>query len=212
MTKMIEVAIDSVRVSLTNQQRIVILREANTERYLPIYIGPYEAEAITIALQEIEVARPQTHDLLKNMLTTLNARLVRIEVVSLKEDVFYGNLVIEVDGRTVTVDSRPSDALALAARTHVPILVSREVMDAAGVTPEEDVQNQRSSSRASTRPAPQEEQPDAEGTSERLSVFEDFLQNLELGKSHDEDEEDDADTSGIDPDDADLPGPDRPRK
>src|SRR5512133_3928637 len=153
MSKMVEVVIDSVRVSLTNQQRIVVLRELNNERYLPIWIGPYEAEAITIALQEIEVARPQTHDLLKSILTTLNARLVRIEVVSLKEDVFYGNLVVEVDGRTVYIDSRPSDALALAARSHVPILVSKEVMDSAGVIPEEDLQNQRPTS--SSAPARQ---------------------------------------------------------
>ena len=107
MSRMVEVVIDSVRVSLTNQQRIVVLREVNNERYLPIWIGPYEAEAITIALQEIEVARPQTHDLLKSILTTLNAGLLRIEVVSLKEDVFYGNLVVEVDGRTVYIDFAP---------------------------------------------------------------------------------------------------------
>jgi hypothetical protein len=129
MAKMVEVVIDSVRVSLTNQQRIVVLREEGTERYLPIWIGPYEAEAITIALQEIEVARPQTHDLMKNMLSTLNARLLRIEVVSLKEDVFYGNLVVEVDGRTVYIDSRPSDAIALCAALQAPIFVAEHVFD-----------------------------------------------------------------------------------
>ena len=94
MPKMIEVVIDSVRVSLTNQQRIVVLREKDADRYLPIYIGPYEAEAITVALQEVEVARPQTHDLIKNVLNSLNGRLARIEVISLREDVFYGNLVV----------------------------------------------------------------------------------------------------------------------
>ena len=98
MPRMVEVVIDSVRVSLTNQQRIVVLRELNTERYLPIWIGPYEAEAITIALQEIEVARPQTHDLLKNILKNLDAHLVREEVLALREDVFYGNLVVECNG------------------------------------------------------------------------------------------------------------------
>ena len=82
MSRMVEVVIDSVRVSLTNQQRIVVLRENNSERYLPIWIGPYEAEAITIALQEVEVARPQTHDLLKNVLKSLNARLIRVEILS----------------------------------------------------------------------------------------------------------------------------------
>ena len=188
MSRMVEVVIDSVRVSLTNQQRIVVLRESNTERYLPIWIGPYEAEAITIALQEIEVARPQTHDLLKNILTTLNARLLRIEVVSLKEDVFYGNLVVEVEGRTVYVDSRPSDALALAARARVPILVSREVMDSAGVIPEEDLQNQRSAPAQAARPAAGDE-PEVEGASERLSVFEDFLQNLDIDNLDDKDDD-----------------------
>ncbi len=195
MSKMVEVVIDSVRVSLTNQQRIVVLREVNNERYLPIWIGPYEAEAITIALQEIEVARPQTHDLLKNIISTLNARLLRIEVVSLKEDVFYGNLIVEVDGRTVLIDSRPSDALALAARAHVPILVSKEVMDSAGVIPEEDVQNQRPSApSAAARPASGEE-PDVETSSERLSVFEDFLQNLDMDnlESKEDDEPDEED-------------------
>lgn len=191
MSRMVEVVIDSVRVSLTNQQRIVVLRETSNERYLPIWIGPYEAEAITIALQEIEVARPQTHDLMKNIMTTLNGRLLRIEVISLREDVFYGNLVVEVDGRTVYIDSRPSDALALAARARVPILVAKEVMDSAGVIPEDDLQNQR--------PAPERpqravsEEPEVEGSSERLSVFEDFLQNLDLGKMEDSPDEDEPD-------------------
>lgn len=188
MSRMVEVVIDSVRVSLTNQQRIVVLREANNERYLPIWIGPYEAEAITIALQEIEVARPQTHDLLKSVFTTLNARLLRIEVVSLKEDVFYGNLVVEVDGRTVLIDSRPSDALALAARAHVPILVSKEVMDSAGVAPEEDLQNQRPAPAAPKAAA--SEEPEVESSSERLSVFEDFLQNLDLDNLENTEDED----------------------
>lgn len=199
MTRMVEVVIDSVRVSLTNQQRIVVLRETTTERYLPIWIGPYEAEAITIALQEIEVARPQTHDLMKNILTTLNARLLRIEVVSLKEDVFYGNLVVEVDGRTIFIDSRPSDALAIAARARVPILVSREVMDSAGVVPEEDLQNQRSAPQSPARQSAGDE-PEAEGASERLSVFEDFLQNLDLDNLEKKDDED------LDDDDTPKPG------
>jgi uncharacterized protein len=194
MSRMVEVVIDSVRVSLTNQQRIVVLRESNNERYLPIWIGPYEAEAITIALQEIEVARPQTHDLMKNILSTLNARLLRIEVVSLREEVFYGNLVVEVDGRTVYIDSRPSDALAIAARARVPILVSKEVMDSAGVTPEEDMQNQKPAPPAQSRVMGEE--PEQEVPSERLSVFEDFLQNLDLNnleKPSDDDEPEEPD-------------------
>ena len=129
MSDMVEVVIDSIRVSLMSQQRIVILREANAEWYLPIWIGVYEAEAITIALQEVEVARPLTHDLLKNVFTSLNARIVRIEVSALRDDTFFGNIVCEVSGRIMNVDSRPSDALNLAVRAHVPILVARQVMD-----------------------------------------------------------------------------------
>ncbi|HZW03798.1 MAG TPA: bifunctional nuclease family protein [Anaerolineaceae bacterium] len=184
MSRMVEVIIDSVRVSLTNQQRIVVLREANAERYLPIWIGPYEAESITIALQEIEVARPQTHDLLRSIIHQLNGRLVRVEVISLSDDVFYGNLVIEVNGQTMNVDSRPSDALALAVRAHVPILVAREVMDSAGIIPEQDLQTDETETSEEGRPAEAED----EGAQERLSVFEDFLQNLNI-----EDEEDDDD-------------------
>jgi bifunctional DNase/RNase len=193
---MVEVVIDSVRVSLTNQQRIVVLREINAERYLPIWIGPYEAEAITIALQEIEVARPQTHDLLKNLLATFNARLVRVEVVALKDDVFFGNLVVEYNGHLVEIDSRPSDALALAVRAHVPILVAREVMETAGIVPERDLQAPESSAPEPTA-APVEEDDLSE---ERLSVFEDFLQNLKIDDLNDDQDEEDKDKADPDPD------------
>lgn len=185
MSRMVEVVIDSVRVSLTNNQRIVVLKEANFERYLPIWIGPYEAESITIALQEIEVARPQTHDLLKNVLHTLNARLLRVEVIGLREDVFYGNLVLELkDNRIVNVDCRPSDALALSVRAHVPIMVSKEVMDSAGVIPEQEIESDQA--------APDIEPPEEMGeeSQERLSVFEDFLEQLNIDSSDEEDDED----------------------
>jgi uncharacterized protein len=88
MPRMIEVEIDSVRVSLTNQQRIVILKQVDEERYLPIWIGLYEAEAITIALQDIQVARPQTHDLLKTLIQSLNAQLIQVEVSSFRTTSF----------------------------------------------------------------------------------------------------------------------------
>jgi bifunctional DNase/RNase len=192
---MVEVVIDSVRVSLTNQQRIVVLREMNADRYLPIWIGPYEAESITIALQEIEVARPQTHDLLKNVISTLNGRLLRIEVISLKDEVFFGNLVVEANGHILNIDSRPSDALALAVRAHVPILVSKDVLDSAGVEPEEDMRSQKPSAPAPLVPPvkPVSSEPESSGSEERLSVFEDFLDNLNLDNldTPSDDEEDD---------------------
>lgn len=179
MTRMVEVVIDSVRVSLTNQQRIVMLRESGRERYLPIWIGPYEAEAITISLQEIEVARPQTHDLLLQSLTKLGARLVRVEVVSLKKDVFYGNLVLEFDGKLFDVDARPSDSIALAVRAHVPILVNSEILREAGLIPEADIQAAILDGDADAS-LPADTEREHEETSKRLSLFEEFLQNVNL--------------------------------
>jgi uncharacterized protein len=184
MTDMIEVMIDSIRVSLISQQRIVILRELNAERYLPIWIGIYEADAITLALQEMEVARPLTWDLLKNIFTALGARVLRVEVVSLRDDTFFGNIIAEFNGRILTIDSRPSDALALAVRTHVPIMVALSVMEAAGVVPEEDIQA------SSEQEPPQPEAAPAAENEERLSVFEDFLDKLDLGDTPKSDEED----------------------
>jgi bifunctional DNase/RNase len=191
---MIEVTIDSVRVNLMSPQRLVILREVGAERYLPIWVGPYEAEAITVALQEVEIIRPLTHDLLKNVFTTLNAKIKRIEIVSLKEDIFYGNIVAEVNGQETNVDSRPSDAIALAVRAHVSILVDESVMEGAGITPETDVEANSSGAaqgQSPARPAP----PVGEVNTERLSVFEDFLGKLDLDKLDDKNKPDEDDKS-----------------
>ncbi len=104
MPRMIEVVIDSVRVSLMSPQRVVVLRQVDQERYLPIWVGPYEAEAITVALQEIEMIRPLTHDLLKNVIATFGARIKRVEIISLREDIFYGNVVAEQDGKEIQIE------------------------------------------------------------------------------------------------------------
>jgi bifunctional DNase/RNase len=192
MSDMVEVVIDSIRVSLMSQQRIVILREAQAERYLPIWIGVYEAESITIALQEVEVARPLTHDLLKNIFNTLNARILRVEVSSLRDDTFYGNIVAEVNGEELNIDARPSDALNLAVRAHVPILVSQSVMDSAGIIPEEDLQEGGTELPAVERgergERPAKAETEVDSSEERLSIFEDFLENLDIDDG-DEDEE-----------------------
>jgi bifunctional DNase/RNase len=187
MPEMIEVQIDSVRVHLMTPQRLVVLKQIGSERYLPIWVGPYEAEAITVALQEVEMIRPLTHDLLKNVFGAFNARIKRIEIVKLQNEIFYGSIIAEVDGREVNVDSRPSDAIALSVRAHVPILVHHSVMEEAGIIPEQDV-SEETEALEKTEPAPLSE----EGT-ERLSVFEDFLEKLEFDKSDDEDKPDDAD-------------------
>ena len=175
MSDMLQVVIDSVRVSLMTPQRVVVLRQTDVERYLAIWVGPYEAEAITVALQEVEMSRPLTHDLLKNLFSTFNAKIVRIEIIALKDDVFYGNIVAKADRKVINIDSRPSDAIALAVRAHVPILVAQAVMDAAGIVPERDMQTEGPIVRASdTRPLPQSPKLGEEG----LDVFEDFLKKL----------------------------------
>lgn len=183
MSDMVEVVIDSIRVSLMSQQRIVILREQNAERYLPIWIGVYEAESITIALQEVEVARPLTHDLLTSIFRQLEARILRVEVVALRDDTYFGNIVVEKNGHLLNIDSRPSDALAIAVRAHVPILVARAVMDSAGIIPEEDLQEEAEPTEQAAAEAATSEESD-----DRLSVFQDFLEKLDL----DEDEGDEA--------------------
>jgi len=197
MPEMIEVQIDSVRVHLMTPQRLVVLKQTHSERYLPIWVGPYEAEAITIALQEVEMSRPLTHDLLKNVFNAFNARIIRIEIVKLQNDIFYGNIVAEVNGKEVHVDSRPSDAIALSVRAHVPILVHPSVMEEAGILPEEDMPEGGEEPYEKSEPTPLSQ----EGV-ERLSVFEDFLGKLNLDKLDDKDK----------PEDSDEPPADKPKK
>lgn len=185
MPEMIEVQIDSVRVHLMTPQRLVVLKQKNSERYLPIWVGPYEAEAITVALQEVEMSRPLTHDLLNNVFGAFNARVVRIEIVKLQNDIFYGNIIAEVNSKEVHIDSRPSDAIALSVRAHVPILVHPSVMDEAGIMPEENLPED------GEKPARGEPAPLSEEGSARLSVFEDFLGKLDLDTLDDKDKPDD---------------------
>ncbi|MEW5939138.1 MAG: bifunctional nuclease family protein [Chloroflexota bacterium] len=184
---MIEVVIDSVRVNLMSPQRLVVLREVNGERYLPIWVGPYEAEAITVALQEVEMSRPLTHDLIRNILATFSARIVRIEIVALRDDIFFGNIVAEQDGQLINIDSRPSDAIALAVRTHAPILVDPTVMSAASIVPEKDVSEAAPGPRSKERDVTA---PPTEESSERLDVFKNFIDKLDLGKLDDKDKPD----------------------
>ena len=130
---MIEMTIDSIRVSLMNYQRVVILKEKESDRYLPIWIGPSEADAIAVKLQGVAVPRPLTHDLLNSIIDTLGAAVNSIIVSDLKNDTFFAKVVIDAEGRQLEVDSRPSDALALAVRTGVPIFADESVLDKAGI-------------------------------------------------------------------------------
>lgn len=135
---MVEVKIESIRVSLMSQYRVVILKDAESNRYLPIWIGPYEADAITIHLQDVQVPRPLTHDLVIKVINELGAKVERVVVTDLKNDTFYAHVVMTVNGKEVNIDARPSDAVAVAVRANCSIYVEDEVMERAGVTPEEE--------------------------------------------------------------------------
>ncbi len=163
---MVEVTVDSIRVSLISQHRVVVLKEIGSNRYLPIWIGPFEADAIAIHLEGVHVARPLTHDLLKSVIHSLGARVAYVVVDDLRNDTFYARIVLEVNGNRIEVDSRPSDAIALAVRANVPIYVADEVMDQAAVTPEEEI---------SIVEKEKEEVKD-----EDLKPFREFLENLDL--------------------------------
>ncbi len=170
---MIEVVIDSVRVSLMSQHRIVVLREESGERYLPIWIGPFEADAITIQLQGIEAGRPMTHDLLRQIAESLDGEITHVVISDLQNETFFAEIVLEANGETLEIDSRPSDAVALAVRVNVPIYVADEVMEKAGMEPEEELGPLDRDGEAT------EEQPGETGD-EDLDVFRDFIEGLDI--------------------------------
>lgn len=125
-------------LSLSNVGFVVLLRSEEDDRTLPIYIGPPEAQSILFRLNNVNLPRPITHDLLKSVLDALEARLERVDIHDLKDNTFYGKLILSFEGQTLEVDSRPSDAIALALRCHAPIFVAEAVMDEGAVVMEED--------------------------------------------------------------------------
>jgi uncharacterized protein len=168
---MIEMVVDSIRVSLVNYQRVVVLKEKDSERYLPIWIGASEADAIAIRLQNIAVARPLTHDLLKSMIEHLGGKVQRILVTDLADDVFYARIVLAFGERLEEIDSRPSDAIALAVRTSAPIFVADGVLEKAGVSPEAETEDEHAEEGLSTV---------KEEEVKKLAAFRDFIDTLDL--------------------------------
>ena len=130
---MIEVTIDSIRVSLMSQHRIVVLKEEDGERFLPIWIGPFEADAITLQLQGVDAPRPLTHDLLKTVIETLGGQVEQVVISGLEKNTYYAKIVLDVNGDRVEIDSRPSDAIALSVRVSAPVYIEDEVMEQAGL-------------------------------------------------------------------------------
>lgn len=164
---MIEVVIDSIRISLVSQHRIVMLKETDSERQLPIWIGPCEADAITIELQDVKVARPLTQDLLKNVIAVMGGRVSHVLVKELDDGIFHASLFIDTNGELKEIDCRPSDAIALAVRVKVPVFVDEAVMEEAGIEPEQDIQEQAGS------------QPE-DAEQENLDIFSNFVDTLDF--------------------------------
>ncbi|HPR34489.1 MAG TPA: bifunctional nuclease family protein [Anaerolineaceae bacterium] len=180
---MIECIIDSIRVSLTNQDRITVLKEKDSERYLPIWMGVPETDSITIALQGVAIARPLTHDLIISVMNALDIRLERVEVINLENDTFYASLILEQNGVRKIIDSRPSDAIAIAIRAKAPVFVDEDILDAVGIRPEDVLPQARS-------------EEDSSDVDADLDIFEDFLG--QLGKD-DKDKDQPSDPLDEDP-------------
>jgi len=163
----ITTTVHSIRVSLMSHHRVVLLKDSQAERYLPIWVGPFEADAIAMALQHVEPPRPMTHDLLRNVITELGASVSHVLINALADNTFHARIVLDIAGRHSEVDSRPSDGIALAVRCGAPIYVEQDVMDQASIVVSPELEHV----------TPDEEQ--------RLSAFRDFVNTLDLEEPKD---------------------------
>jgi hypothetical protein len=167
---MVEMEVENIGVDSRNYHKVVILRERNTKRYLPIWIGSVEADAIAVKLHNVELPRPMTHDLLQSVITSLGASVEFIAVDSLEGGTFFAKVYLKVDGEGVEIDSRPSDAIALAVRVGAPVYAEEAVLDEAGVILEGEAQPGAGGEGA----------PEGRRESGDLSAFEEFISTLPL--------------------------------
>lgn len=159
--RLIEMVVESVRVHMLSSQHVVILKESDRDRYLPIWIGPSEANAIAMRLQGLTVERPLTHDLMVSVIGTLGASVSRVVVTHVTEGTFHARVYLETpSGDEAELDSRTSDAIAVAVRTGAAIYADQRVLDEAGVEPD------------GTEGGAEDE--------ERLAVFRDFVNSLDV--------------------------------
>src|SRR5918997_1216975 len=159
--RLVEMVVESVRVHMLSSQHVVILKESERDRYLPIWIGPSEANAIAMRLQGLSAERPLTHDLLVSIIAALSSSVSRVVVTHVTDGTFHARLYLEAaDGTESEIDSRTSDAIALAVRTGSTIYVDERVLDEAGVEPERDEEGGESD--------------------EKLAVFREFVNSLDV--------------------------------
>jgi bifunctional DNase/RNase len=140
MSELVAMSIKGLMLDPVSNSPIVVLKDDDEKFFLPIWVGIFEANAIALQLENITTPRPMTHDLLRNMISELNARVLRIVINDLRDSTFFAQIRLAIGtDRTLEVDARPSDAIALALRTEAPIYVAQSVLDQAQtITPDED--------------------------------------------------------------------------
>ena len=192
MAGLVEMQIESVRVHMLSNRHVVILKDPVGERYLPIWIGAWEASAIAMRLQGLQAERPLTHDLFAAALERLGVRVERVVISELADETYHARIHLERDGIQVEVDARPSDALALAVRAEVPIFADEEVLaqaalasdpdEEAGADDDEDAEAGESEpGEARRRRARPIENVGGEGPADpKLDMFRDFINSLEV--------------------------------
>ena len=179
---MIRVTVDSVRVSLLTQNRVVVLRESDSRRYLPIWIGQFEADAISFVLQSLTPSRPMTHDLLNVVFQELHAHIEHVIINDIQDTTFYARIVATSATGPIEIDARSSDAIALALRANVPIFVAPHVFDQSSVPFDTDEQQDVPLFRSSgDTQRDEDETPATEPATsdDTLSLFRDFINSLD---------------------------------
>jgi uncharacterized protein len=175
--ELVEMVVESVRVHMLSSRHVVILKETDRERYLPIWIGPWEASAIAMKLQGLTPERPLTHDLFAATLEELGIRIDRVVISTLAEETYHARLFLEQNGKTVEVDSRPSDALALAVRSGVRIFAAEAVLDQAGLGADSGIEEGEEGDEGAGAAL---ESTGEKIVDPRLDVFRDFVNSLDV--------------------------------
>jgi bifunctional DNase/RNase len=188
VTRLVEMQIESVRVHMLSNRHVVILKDNEGDRYLPIWIGAWEASAIAMRLQGLAAERPLTHDLFAAALDRLGVRVERVVISELTDETYHARIHLERDGVQVEVDARPSDALALAVRAEVSIYAADEVLAQAALAadPDEEVgEDDGDDDAESEGDRPRRRRPPIESVGDapadpRLDMFRDFVNSLEV--------------------------------
>lgn len=183
MSRLVEMVVESVRVHMLSNRHVVILKDVEGDRYLPIWIGPWEASSIAMRLQGVAPERPLTHDLFVAALAGLGARVSRVVIADLSEETYHARLSLTHEGHEIEVDARPSDALALAVRTDARIYADEDVLERAALSGEPGADGEGATGTADPSAGSRSadvprETPGGPSADPRLAMFRDFVNSL----------------------------------